>query len=58
MKSLAQKRFLGFKIIPVVADLFFLISRRLSFEVLNAPRENEEGGLLVLVCYLQIKCVL
>lgn len=58
MKSLAQKRFLGFKIIPVVADLFFLISCRLSFEVLNAPRENEEGGLLVLVCYLQIKCVL
>lgn len=58
MKALAQKWFLGFKIIPVVADLFFRISHRLSFEVLNASRENGEGGNLVSVYYLQIKCVL
>lgn len=50
-KALAQKWFLGFKIIPVVADLFFLISCRLSFEVLNASRENEEREVSVSVCY-------
>ena len=58
MKVLAQKWFIGCKIVPVIADLFFLNSRRLSFGVLNASRENGEGGvfsfkiLFIYVMYL------
>lgn len=57
-KALVQTGFLGSKTVAILADLFFLISHRLSFEVLNESRENGEGGVLVSICYLQIKCFL
>ena len=40
MKALVQNWFLGLKIFPVLAGLYFLIS--LSFKALNACRENGE----------------
>lgn len=51
-KALAQNWLLELKIFPVFADLFFLISLRLSFEVLNESRGNDEGGVTVSIYYL------
>lgn len=58
-KALIQTGVLGSKTVPVLVDLFFLMSHRLGFEVLNKSRESgkEEFEFQYVTYRLNVFCV-